>query len=87
MKKPQLAEVVPLYETNASDVVAMLRAFADEVEAGEHGENVHVVSVISTCDGLHVRGWGKLDGLTAIANLNLGLAQMVNRTLAELEEE
>lgn len=81
-----LAEVVTLHENNCADVVAMLRLFADEVEAGEHGENVHAVTVISTADGLSVRGWGKLDGLTAIATLNLGLAQLVNGTLAQMEE-
>jgi len=80
-----LAEVVPLYESNCADVATMLRQFADQVEAGEHGDNVHAVSVISTEHGLHVMGWGKIDGLTAIANLNLGLAQMVNRTLADME--
>jgi hypothetical protein len=81
----KLAEVVA-FPVTCGDIAGQLRRLADELDAGEHGDVVHVVSVISG-NSLQVRGWGKLDGMTAIATLNLGLAQMVNGTLAQMEDD
>ncbi len=82
--KPKLAEVIT-FPVQLADVAAMLRKLADEVEAGDLGEVVNGVTVISG-DDIEVRGWGKVDGMTAIATLALGQAWIVNNTLKEMEE-
>lgn len=57
--KPDLKEVVHLYETNAADVVAMLRQSADSIEAGTAVEGMVAVAVDP--DGvIAVFGWGRL---------------------------
>jgi len=85
MTKPKvkLAEVIPM-PPRPGDVAAMLRKMADEVEAGDLGDNVKVAMAVSG-DSFEVRGFGKIDGMEAIALLNLGLAYMVNETLEEME--
>jgi len=62
----------------------MLRTLVDDIGAGDYGDDPYVVAVISG-ECVEVRGFGKVDGLQAIATLQLGLAKMVNDTLIELE--
>jgi hypothetical protein len=79
------AEVVPFPETY-TDSEKQLRLLADAVANGEFGADPHIVCVISHGDGIDVRGLGTVDGLIAIATLNLGLAWLVNGTLKALED-
>ena len=69
-----------------SDSEKQLRRLADEVAEGEFGGDPHIVCVISGPDGIQVRGLGTVDGMIAIATLNLGLAWLVNNTLEGMEE-
>jgi hypothetical protein len=82
--KAKLAEVIA-FPPRCGDIAAMLRLMADEIEAGEHGDVVHIVSVVSG-NRVDVRAWGSCDGLTSIATLNLGLAALVNNTLDAMAE-
>jgi hypothetical protein len=63
--KAKLAEVIA-FPPRCGDIAAMLRLMADEIEAGEHGDVVHIVSVVSG-NRVDVRAWGSCDGLTASA--------------------
>jgi hypothetical protein len=75
-----LAEVVTLYDTNASDIPAMLRQAADTIEAGE--VRTAAVCVMLTEDGQpDIYGWGKIDSPQAIYMLQLGLAKMLRDIL------
>lgn len=78
------AKLVEFPDTYA-DSERQLRKLADDVAAGEFGKDPHIVCVISHDDGIQVRGLGTVDGLIAIATLNLGLAWLVNNTLKELD--
>ncbi len=68
-----------------SDSEKQLRRLADDVAAEKFGIDPHIVCVISGPDGIEVRGLGTVDGLIAIATLHLGLAWLVNNTLAGME--
>ena len=72
------------FPDKCGNVPAMLRQLADEIEAD--GNTASVVLVLSDEVGIDVRGFGQMDGMTAIATLNLGLAKLVNGTLAEMDE-
>lgn len=59
-----MLNVVPLRESpSLTDIVAQIRAFADRVETGEHGE-VSTVFVLMPCTGDYpkVWGWGDITG-------------------------
>jgi len=72
------------FPDKCGNVPAMLRQLADEIEGD--GSAASVVLILSNQAGIDVRGFGQMDGMTAIATLNLGLAKLVNGTLAEMEE-
>lgn len=84
MAEPHLNVVQ--FPPRCGDVSAMLRQLADDVDAGEYGDEARVVIVV---DGtpFSVRGYGKVDGLQAVGLLQLGIAHIVNSTLDELECE
>jgi nitrate reductase NapAB chaperone NapD len=70
----------------ANDVPAQLRRLADEIEAGRVDDDAHIVTVITRETGeIEVKGWGRVDNLTAIATLNLGLLWLTRATLKEME--
>lgn len=83
----QLAEVHTLYDKNASNIVAMLRVAADNIEAG----NPEVRSMTAVAEleggGIQIFGWGQTDTPRSIAMLNLGLAQLTRDQLAIWEDE
>lgn len=87
MKKPALAEVVAIYDTNASDIVAMLRQAADNIEAGN--PVVRSVSAVAELEGggIQIFGWGKTDTPRSIAMFQLGSAQLTRDALARWEGE
>jgi hypothetical protein len=82
-KKPRLA-VIESFPPRCGDMVAMIRKFADEMEAGEHGNVDHIVMV---CAGssIDVRGWGRMDGMVGIATLQLGATWLANQVLEQLD--
>lgn len=76
-----LAEVIPLYETNARSIPDMLRQAADNVEA-ETEQDIRTKAIIavqlSESGGIEIYGWGETDELAAIATLQLGLHKLVS---------
>ena len=68
-----------------SDVAAMLRLLADQVDAGEFGDDVSVVNVVCG-DKVQVRGYGRMAGLEAVGVLHLGAAQIIDAVNAECGE-
>lgn len=92
--KPKLAEVITLYESNASDIASMLRSAADVVESeaedgfvGPKATRAVVAVQITNGGGLKVYGWGKTDSLDSIGILNLGLAYLTNEMVARSLED
>ena len=74
-----LAEVVTLYETNASSVVDMLRQAADNVEkeTDEDDRTEAIVAVQITQSGVvEVYAWGKTDSVHALGVLHLGMQKI-----------
>ena len=70
------------------DIVEDAETLHTELLNREFGETPHVVVVISGPGGIKVRGFGTdddIDGLKAIATLQLGLADLVNGTLEKLK--
>lgn len=64
-----IAEVITLYDSNANDVVAMLRKRADIIEAqtDEDDRSVAVIAVEVTESGdIQVFGWGQTDDFHAL---------------------
>lgn len=73
-----VAEVTTIYESNASDIVAMARKFADDVENGVYGEVERVVVVARTGQGYTSFGWGRVTVEQAIADLSVSLTGKIN---------
>ena len=51
-------ETIPV--ENINDIAAMARKFADEIEAGEHGDVTSVTVLIETAGSLHRESWGEM---------------------------
>lgn len=87
--KPKLAVVETIYETNASDIAAMLRQAADNIEseAGEgYSPTEAMVAVqISESGKIQVYGWGRADTLKAIGTLQMGIAYMAREVISQDE--
>lgn len=62
------AEIVQLYKSNHRDPVACLRAIADEIEAGGHGE-VGCVGIVVMGNTVEVFGGGPDSEAPAVAVL------------------
>lgn len=75
--EPTLAEVVTLYETNARNVLAMLRGLADDIEAGKYGEVGEAAAVING-ETVEVFGWGSVqDGASTAILLQAGAMRII----------
>lgn len=74
----ELANVTSIYETNAADVVAMLRQTADNIEGGNEVDGMVAVAVDP--DGnIAVFGWGRLNKRDqAIGILARGMHDLVS---------
>lgn len=73
------AEIIPLFQSNCADIVAMARRFADDIEAGKFGEARTAVVVLETEDGtVEAFGWGgDAELVRAIGVLQLGINKLV----------
>jgi len=73
-------ELVQLYENNFRDVPAMLRRFADDIEAGKHGEVSRVATVMVTdsngVERVEVFGWGKTEYWDTLGILGAGVHKL-----------
>lgn len=68
--------VETLYETNARDIVAMLRQSADSIERGEPSVR-KMVAVCQHDDKTYsVYGWGDVDDLSALGLLHMGAVEI-----------
>jgi hypothetical protein len=74
VSEPHLAEVMTLYETNASDIAAMLRQCADSIDAGANPKSI--IGVVTESDGsISLYGWGATDSMDTLATLQLATLQ------------
>lgn len=88
MAASHLAEVHTLYATNASDIVAMLREAADNIESGACGDIASMTAVAESPEGvISIFGWGQTDTARSIAVLHMGLAKLTIDHLAATEPE
>lgn len=85
--KPALAEVVTIYERNSSDIAAMLRLVADNIEKGDPAVRSMVAVAELEEGGIQIFGWGKTDTPRTLAILQLGLAQLTRDQLVRWEGE
>lgn len=53
-----IAEVIPLYESNYRDPAATLRVIADEIEAGNYGDVLEIGIAMNTGTSLEIFGTG-----------------------------
>lgn len=75
-----LAEVVTLFDKNASDVPAMLRQSADSIESetDEYDRTKAMVGVQVTEGGnIEIYGWGAIDTVQTIAFLHMAAAKLI----------
>lgn len=81
----KLAEVHTLYEQNASDIPAMLRQAADNIEKWRERSETNIKTMIAVTvdeDGdVQVYGWGQTDSMDCLATLQLAI---VKRSIAML---
>ena len=85
----KLAEVITLYDKNASNIAAMMRDAADsiETETDEDNQTEAVVAVQIAANGaVKVYGWGATDSMKAIATLELGKADLIRNHLEGYDE-
>lgn len=74
------AEVITLFETNCTDIPAMLRQSADNVET-ETEVNDRTISMV--CNQVHesgdiqIFGWGQTDTRNCIATLTIAQHQLI----------
>lgn len=83
----QLAEVHTIYETNASDIAAMLRQAADNIEAGEPAVRCMVAVAELKEGGIQIFGWGKTDTHRSIALLRMGAAELIDTQIATWKDD
>lgn len=83
-KECHLAEVHTLYESNANDIVAMMREIADEIE--EHDDTRGMVCLRMTDEGLRPYLWGKMTTPEALGYMEIAKCVMINSTFGSDEE-
>jgi hypothetical protein len=71
----KLAEVVSIYDKNASDIPAMLREAADKIESGEVPTRAIIGVAIDPDGDLTIYGWGQTDSMDALALLQLAVVK------------
>lgn len=86
----KLAEVIPLYEHNASDIAAMLRdaAASIETEEAEGYQRTRCMVAVQITEDRHIKvyGWGKTDITDSIGVLTAG-ATYLTQSLFNAQEE
>lgn len=85
---PQL-NVVPIYESNARQVVEMLRQAADTIESetGEDDRTVAIAAVqLHESGEIQVYGWGETGTVHACGLLAIGMAEVADIQLNGGEE-
>lgn len=87
MSGPVLAEVVTLFEKNASDIPAMLRQAADNIEQWRNDGETSVKAMVAVSiddDGdLQIYGWGETDSPHSLATLQMAVTKLSLRMLGQ----
>lgn len=82
--KPDLRVVEAFPSTTLQDVAACIRAVADAVERGDHGNIVSGAGVVLDDDGTPVIfGWGRTDRVHTIGILQIGASILANMADAQ----
>jgi len=86
----KLAEVVTLYDKNASDIASMLRQAAESIESeAEEGfspTRMMCAVQISESGKVQVYGWGNTETFDCIAALEVGSLSLKRRVLEDQDE-
>ena len=75
----KLAEVVTLYDSNANDIVAMLRKSAESIEAetDEHDRTVAMIAVkVLESGDIDLFGWGQTNDFHCLGVLAMASARL-----------
>ncbi len=87
----KLAEVIPLYEHNASDIAAMLRDAADsiETEEAEGFQRTRCMIAVQITEDRHIKvyGWGRTDVTDSIGVLTAGASYLTNSLFHAQDED
>jgi hypothetical protein len=75
----RIAEVSTLYETNASEIPAILRQAAKSIE--EEPIKAMIGIAVDNDGGLALYGWGQTDSMDTLATLQLAIVQHANAML------
>lgn len=82
MSKPSLAEVVTLYETNASNIADMMRQAAESIETedAEEYDLTRAMIAVQITEGRQIKvyGWGRTDIMDSIGVLTAGATYLTN---------
>lgn len=77
-----LALVETIYDTNASDIPAMLRQSADSIEAETHADDrTRIMMAVQVTHGetIAIYGWGAVDRFTAIGILQAAITKLTDQ--------
>jgi hypothetical protein len=78
MSKPNLAVVETIYESNSTDIVAMLRKLADDIESGKLGDVNELALVHGGDKGVHTYGFGVTNGASIYMLFALGMKYILD---------
>ncbi len=65
-------KVIEFPSRNVSDIPAMMRAVADDIEAGNFGEANTAICILEGSEGLNAFAWGAFDPVRAIGLMHCG---------------
>jgi hypothetical protein len=76
-------KVVPFTSPNLRDIPAMLRLFADDIEAGKHGEISKVMMAAMDSDECAVFGFGDVGSLAE----SIGIFHLASAILTRYQDD
>ena len=68
---------------NVNDIPAMMRAVADDIEAGNYGTAVAAICVLESEGGLNAFAWGTFDPIRAVGLMHCGASVFANSLVDE----
>lgn len=75
--------VVEFPARNLSDIPAMMRAVADDIEAGNYGEANAAICILEGSEGMNAFAWGTFDPVRAVGLMHCGANLFANSLVEE----
>lgn len=76
-------KVIEFPTRNVSDIPAMMRAVADDIEAGNFGKASTAICIMEGEEGLNAFVWGEFEPVRAIGLMHVGANMFTNSLLDE----